>query len=179
MEGGSGKTLPSKRSAVLSCQFQTVILHHPLHLARERSDASLRLRCGLRRTTSHKRRNGKWPKYHRVRLWRIAPDRPIRSSRTVSDSPLAAWPPPIERHSKPVSERGGNEKCARVSSTSPVTRTNQDLANQDLASQNVPTNLRFFHTFGSLLGSFHPLRWLVGFAIPVLSSLVGNYLMAH
>ena len=35
----------------------TVILHHPLHLAQERSDATIRLRRGLHRTTFHKRRN--------------------------------------------------------------------------------------------------------------------------
>jgi len=77
-----------------------VILHRPLHLARERSDATLRLRRGLRKTTSHKRRNGKWRKYHKARLWQITPDRPIRSSRIVSDSPVAAWFPPNEKYAR-------------------------------------------------------------------------------
>ena len=81
-----------------------VILRHPLHPVRERSDATLRLRRGLRRTTSDKQRNGKWRKYRKARLWRIQLDKPIRSSRIVSDSPVAAWLPP-------------NEKYARVSST--------------------------------------------------------------
>src|ERR1700739_1195353 len=94
-----------------------VILPHPLRPARERSDATLRLPRGRRRTTSRKRRNGTWRKYRKVRLWRIEPDKPIRSSGIVFDSPVAAWLPPNDRDSKPVSSAGGNEKYERVSST--------------------------------------------------------------
>ena len=98
--GGAAKRRQRSRNRCGGCAelpIPIVILRHPLHLARERSDATLRLRRGLRRTTSDKQRNGKWRRYHKARLWRIEPDRPIRNSRIVSDSPVAVWLPPIGR----------------------------------------------------------------------------------
>ena len=38
------------------------------------------------------------------------PGRPIRSSATVSDSPVVTWLPPAKRDSMRVSESEGNEK---------------------------------------------------------------------
>ncbi len=62
IEGATVKAVIKHSDGISTLPIPTVILHHPLHLARESSDATLRPRRGLRRTTSHKRRNGTWRK---------------------------------------------------------------------------------------------------------------------
>jgi hypothetical protein len=49
-----------------------------------------RERC---RTIFRRCRSGKWPECHKDRLPRIMPGRPIRSSGTALDSPVATWSP--------------------------------------------------------------------------------------
>jgi hypothetical protein len=68
-----------------------VSLRHPHHPVQECRNATLRPRRERCRTIFRRCRSGKWRECHKDRLPLIMPGRPIRSSGTALDSPVATW----------------------------------------------------------------------------------------